>query len=53
MRTGKMTRKRFKEEQIIVVLKEAETGVKTGDLGRRHGISEAKRLRSLEWVRHD
>ena len=36
-----MKRKRFTEEQIIGVLKEAEVGVKTGDLARRHGISEA------------
>ncbi len=36
-----MKRKRFTEEQIIAVLKEAEAGVKTGDLARRHGISEA------------
>lgn len=43
-----MKRKRFTEEQIIGVLKEAEAGVKTADLARRHGISEAKRLRSLE-----
>jgi putative transposase len=32
---------RFKEEQIIAVLKEAEAGAKTGDLARRHGVSEA------------
>lgn len=36
-----MKRKRFSEEQIIGVLKEHETGVKTGDLCRKHGISEA------------
>lgn len=36
-----MKRKRFTEEQIIGVLKESEAGVKTGDLARRHGISEA------------
>ena len=34
-------KKRFSEEQIIRVLKEHETGVKTSDLCRRHGISEA------------
>ena len=36
-----MKRKRFTEEQIIGVLKEAEAGVKIADLARRHGISEA------------
>ena len=36
-----MKRKRFTEEQIIGVLKNAEAGVKTGDLARRQGVSEA------------
>ena len=36
-----MKRKRFTEEQIIGVLKEHEAGVKTADLCRKHGISEA------------
>ena len=36
-----MKAKRFGEEQIIGVLKEAEAGAKTKDLCRRHGISEA------------
>ena len=36
-----MKRKRFTEEQIIGVLKEAEAGAKTANLARRHGISEA------------
>jgi putative transposase len=36
-----MKRIRFTEEQIIAVLREHEAGVKTGDLARKHGISEA------------
>ena len=36
-----MKRKRFTEEQIIAVLREHEAGTKTGDLARKHGISEA------------
>ena len=43
-----MKRARFTEEQIIAVLKEHETGVKTADLARKHGISEARRLKVLE-----
>ena len=35
-----MKAKRFTEEQIIGVLKEAEAGAKTKELCRRHGISE-------------
>lgn len=34
-------KKRFNEEQIIGILKEQEGGLKTGDVCRRHGISEA------------
>ena len=33
-------KKRFSEEQIIGVLKEAEAGKKTSDLCRQHGITE-------------
>jgi len=33
--------KRHTEEQIIAVLKEGEAGVKTGELCRQHGISDA------------
>ncbi len=36
-----MKAKRFTEEQIIGVLKEAEAGAKTKDLCRKHGLSEA------------
>ena len=36
-----MKRTKFTEEQIIGVLKEAEAGVKTADLARQHGVSEA------------
>ena len=36
-----MKRKRFTEEQIIVVMKEHELGAKTADLCRKYGISEA------------
>ena len=36
-----MARKRHTEEQIIGVLREHEAGVKTADLCRKHGISDA------------
>lgn len=36
-----MKAKRFKEEQIIGVLKEAEAGAGTKELCRKHGISTA------------
>jgi putative transposase len=34
-------KKRFTEDQIIVILQEAETGAKVMDLCRKHGISDA------------
>jgi putative transposase len=33
--------KRYTEEQIIAVLKEADSGLKTGEICRKHGISDA------------
>jgi putative transposase len=36
-----MKRERHTEEQIIAILKEHEAGLKTADLCRKHGISEA------------
>lgn len=35
-----MKRKRHTEEQIIKILKEAESGLSTADLVRKHSISE-------------
>jgi putative transposase len=35
-----MKRSRFSEEQIIAILKEQESGAKTADVCRRHGLSE-------------
>ena len=35
-----MKRKRYTDEQIVQVLKEAEAGAKTADLCRKYGMSE-------------
>ena len=35
-----MRGKRFKEEQIIGILKEAEAGVPVAELSRKYGISD-------------
>ena len=32
---------RFKEEQIISILREQESGMKTADVCRKHGVSSA------------
>ena len=39
-----MKRKRHTEEQITAILKEHEAGMKTADLCRKYGISEAELL---------
>ena len=36
-----MRKRRFNEEQIVRILKEAEAGVPTADLCRKYGISDA------------
>ena len=36
-----MRQSRFREEQIIGVLKEAEAGMKTAEICRQHGVSDA------------
>lgn len=36
-----MKRSRFTEEQIIGILREGESGAKTADLCRKHGVSAA------------
>ncbi len=35
-----MKRKRFTEEQMIGILKEWESGLKIGEVARKHGISD-------------
>ena len=36
-----MKQSRFSDSQIIAILKEAESGVRVGDLCRNHGMSDA------------
>ena len=36
-----MRKRRFKEEQIVSILREAESGVPVKDLCRKHGVSDA------------
>jgi len=36
-----MKRSRFSEEQIVTLLREQEAGVKTAEVCRKHGISDA------------
>ena len=36
-----MRKRRFEEEQIVRILKEAESGVSVKDLCRKHGFSDA------------
>ena len=36
-----MKQSRFTEEQIIAILREQESGAKTADVCRRHGVSSA------------
>jgi putative transposase len=43
-----MPRKGFTEEQIGVALRQADAGTAVGDICRKLGISEIRRLKQLE-----
>ena len=36
-----MKRTKFREEQVVAILREQEAGKKTTDICRRHGVSSA------------
>lgn len=42
-----MKRSRFKGSQIVSILKDADAGAKIKELGRKYGISDAKRTRII------
>jgi putative transposase len=41
MEDREMRKRRFNEEQIVRILKKAESGVPTKELCRKHGVSDA------------
>lgn len=45
-----MKKSRFSEEKIIEVLKQAEAGVKVGELVRKHGVSASNSARSRRFA---
>ncbi|ECO7186190.1 transposase [Salmonella enterica subsp. enterica] len=45
-------KKRFSDEQIISILREAEAGVSVGELCRKHAISDATFYRRFRYIRH-